>query len=343
MSRNISTGSGRKLQISSPQPYTPPTRQFDGPLPPALQPVQVPQGLNLRRPSGNHADGGGSSPGNGKGGGAAGRFEAAIPPPGVAVDGTSGEFSLSSSGHGGARRIPSGSSATGTTTTTSAPLRPARSIRRAPGTDTSVRTVSGGAGRQHDREERTLQVPPGDSRGGDVRNRIPTPPPQHVHSPSVPTSFVQPVAQHVQTQQTATLHPSNSYSQFPPPPTTTHNTNDQPLSPSMDEPPTPIGHQPPSSGKIWEQERAQRSQLLQNVGRGTTEREQKLLGVVNAFAGGKSSSGTGSSSKSASGTATPRDGQRNGKSGITSAIELQDQDLLIGNGGRGFDDVDGTS
>lgn len=84
------------------------------------------------------------------------------------------------------------------------------------------------------------------------------------------------------------------------------------------------------------------------VGRGK-EREVKLRGVVDAFSGagaGRSAGGSGEGSRMGSGTATPRDRDRNSsrEGNYQSMTEvMQDQDLLIGQGGRGFDDVDGKS
>ncbi|KAJ9092966.1 hypothetical protein QFC19_008564, partial [Naganishia cerealis] len=320
MSRNASSGSARKLQISSPQPYQPPPRSFDAPLPPALQPVHVPPGLVARRPSANDVSSpsvargstNGAGNGNNIGGGGA-RFEAAIPPPGVAVDGRTGDLS-------DARRVLSGPGPG----TASAPLRPTRSIRRAKGTDTSNVTTSRG-NVHHDHPDQTLRIPPADQRPS---NRNPSPP---SHSLAVPASFVQPQIPQYPQRPTAPHQPS-SHSQF---------AEEQALSPV--EPPTPIGTQPPNSGKLWEQERVQRSQLLEmqkgQLGR-NKERENKLLGVVNAFssnAKGTSRAGdtskspnTGEESREGSGTATPRDAN----------MYTSEQDLLIGRGGRDFDDVD---
>ena len=80
------------------------------------------------------------------------------------------------------------------------------------------------------------------------------------------------------------------------------------------------------------------------VGRGK-EREVKLRGVVDAFSGagvGRSAGGSGEGSRGGSGTAPPRDRGREGNYQSMTEV-LQDQDLLIGQGGRGFDDVDGKS
>jgi hypothetical protein len=64
------------------------------------------------------------------------------------------------------------------------------------------------------------------------------------------------------------------------------------------------------------------------VGRGI-ERENKMLGVVNAFSKTKSGAGSGDAGRGG-GTATARKDR-----------EEQDRDLLIGQGGRDFGDVDG--
>ncbi|KAJ9101966.1 hypothetical protein QFC20_005115 [Naganishia adeliensis] len=151
MSRNT-----RKLQISNPQPYTPPTNA--GPLPAALQPVQVPQGLNLgnRRPSAQTTNSSNST-----------RFEAAIPPPGVDNDGKTGDLT--------GRRTVSGTSMEGGG---GAPLRPARSARRAPSGVANVNTP----------------VAEGNSRVLSGRT-------QPTYSPSVPSSFVSPPPQTQENEQ----------------------------------------------------------------------------------------------------------------------------------------------
>lgn len=129
----------RKLQISNPQPYTP--QRHDGPVPAALQPVVVP-GLAppTRRPSTEASSNQGfTREGRGEGrqgNGVAGRFESAIPPPGVDYHGRSGEIraglaapvaagTLGVSGGGGGK-----------------PVRPARSTRRAPTSTTSSAQTS---------------------------------------------------------------------------------------------------------------------------------------------------------------------------------------------------------
>ncbi|KAI5455480.1 exocyst subunit, variant 2 [Naganishia albida] len=112
----------RKLQISNPQPYTPPSNTA-GPLPAALQPVHVPP--NLRRPSANNNAHAHAHP--------RARFEAAIPPPGVDRDGKTGDLTARerSSTEGGAPP----------------PLRPARSARRAPTTNTTNANADPGTSR----------------------------------------------------------------------------------------------------------------------------------------------------------------------------------------------------
>lgn len=122
--------SRRKLQISNPQPYTPPQHFEGGTLPAALQPVMVPHGVSLpRRPSAQ----GGPPPPPSTRIEAAQRFENAVPPPGVGVDGRWEATATRDPGMGGAGK----------------PMRPARSVRRPVG--------AAGAGSTSDRvsEEET--------------------------------------------------------------------------------------------------------------------------------------------------------------------------------------------